>query len=73
MGSKLYRHAFVMGKLHFFSTKGISFYFLLSLWFIKNSVYNANSVDPDLTPQNETSDLDLHFLLMSLLWDVSHI
>ena len=36
------------------------------------SVLNANSVDPDQTPQNEASDLDLHCLPMSLLWDTRH-
>ena len=31
---------------------------------------NANSVEPDQTP--EASDLDLHCLSMSLLWDARH-
>ena len=32
----------------------------------------ANSVDPDQTPQNAASDLGLHCLPMSLLWDTRH-
>ena len=32
-------------------------------------MFNANSVDPDQTPQNAASDLVLHCLPMSLLWD----
>ena len=30
---------------------------------------NANSVDPDQTPRSAASDLGLHCLPMSLLWD----
>ena len=30
---------------------------------------NANSVDPDQTPQNAASDLGLYCLPMSILWD----
>ena len=33
------------------------------------SVFYANSVDPDQTPRSAASDLDLHCLLVSLLWD----
>ena len=36
------------------------------------SVVNANSVDPDQTPQNAASDLGLHCLPMSNLWDARH-
>ena len=32
-------------------------------------VFNANSVDPDQTPQCAASDLGLHSLLISLLFD----
>ena len=35
-------------------------------------VFNANSVDPDQTPRSTASDLGLHCLPMSLLWDTSH-
>ena len=37
------------------------------------SVLNANSVDPDQTPQNAASDMGLHYLLMSYLGDTGHI
>ena len=30
---------------------------------------NANRVDPDQTPHSAESDLGLHFLPMSLLWE----
>ena len=47
----------------------------MSGWFYHYHVFaeifefNANRVDPDLTPYSVASDLDLHCLLMSLLWD----
>ena len=37
--------------------------------FYRNSCFNANSVDPDQTPQHAASDLGLDCLRMSLLWD----
>ena len=37
--------------------------------FIKIPFLNANSADPDQMPQNAASDLGLHYLLVSLLWD----
>ena len=40
--------------------------------FIDISVSNANSVDPDQTPRFAASDLGLHCLPMSLLWDARH-
>ena len=40
--------------------------------FIKMPVINANSVDPDQTPRSTTSDLGLHCLPMSHLWDARH-
>ena len=43
--------------------------FLLVL--CKNSVFNANSVNPDQTLQNAASDPGLHCLPMSILWDAS--
>ena len=33
------------------------------------SVFYANSVDPDQTPRSAASDLGLHCLPLSLLWD----
>ena len=41
----------------------------LSLFFIYIPVLNANSVDPDQTPRSAASDLGLHCLPMSHLWD----
>ena len=37
--------------------------------FIEILVFNVNSVDPDQTPRSTASDLGLHCLTMSLLWD----
>ena len=42
---------------------------LLLPCFIEIPVFNANSVDPDQTPRTASSDLGLHFLPMSHLWD----
>ena len=36
------------------------------------AVVNANSVDPDQTPRSLASDLGLHCLPMSHLWDTRH-
>ena len=36
------------------------------------SVVNANSVDPDQTPRKAASDLSLHCLPISHLWDARH-
>ena len=33
-------------------------------------VFMRNSVDPERTPHHAASDLGLHGLLMSLLWDI---
>ena len=46
--------------------------FLVSPCFIEITVFNANSVDPDQTPRSAASDLCLHFLPVSLLWDARH-
>ena len=41
--------------------------------FIKEiPAYYANSVGPDQTTHSVASDLGLHCLLMSLLWDARH-
>ena len=42
--------------------------FYLVSCFVEIIELNANSVDPDQTPHS-TSDLGLHCLPMSLLWD----
>ena len=40
--------------------------------FIEIPVFNANSVDPDQMPHSMASDLGLHCLPMSLLWEARH-
>ena len=44
--------------------------FLVLQCFTEISVFNANSVDPDQTPHSAASDLGLHCLPMSLLWNL---
>ena len=39
---------------------------------IEIPVSNANSIDPDQRLHSTTSDLGLHGLQMSLLWDTGH-
>ena len=54
--------------------RGVWLIFLI-VWFIRYPVFNANSVDPDIsknvdqdqTSHNAASDLGLHCLLVSLL------
>ena len=41
-------------------------------YFIEIPVIYANSVGPDQTPRSVASDLGLHCLPMSLLWDARH-
>ena len=47
-------------------------FIIIMICFAEKSELNANSVDPDQMPQNAASDLDLHCLPMSLLWDARH-
>ena len=42
---------------------------LLLSCFVEISELNANNVDPDQTPSSVSSDLGLHCLPISLLWD----
>ena len=42
------------------------------LCLIEIPVFSANTVDPDQTPRSAASDLGLHCLPMSLLWDTRH-
>ena len=37
--------------------------------FIESSLFNVNSEDPDQKPRSTASDLGLHCLPMSLIWD----
>ena len=48
--------------------RGVWLVLLLSC-FKQIPVFNANNVDPDQTPRSAASDLGLHCLPMSLLWD----
>ena len=41
-------------------------------YFKEIPVLNANSVEADQMPQSTASDLHLHCLPMSLLWDARH-
>ena len=38
----------------------------------QKTVFNSKSVDPDQTPHYAASDMGLHCLPMSLLWDARH-
>ena len=49
--------------------RGVGSVLLLLPCFIEISVFNANRVDPDQTPRSAASDLGLHCLSMSLLWN----
>ena len=42
------------------------------MFYKKNPVFNANIVDPDQTPHSAASDLGLHCLPMSVLWNAMH-
>ena len=45
------------------------FFFYLLSCFVEVSELNVNIVDPDQTPRSAASDLGLHCLAVSLLWD----
>ena len=49
--------------------KGMSGYILLLSWFIEISELNANIVDTGQRSLSSASDLGLHCLPMSILWD----
>ena len=51
-----------------FNIRGVWIVLLITMFNII-SVSNANSEDPDQTPHSVSSDLGLHCLPMSLLWD----
>ena len=53
--------------------KGVSCRFSLLLCFTEIPVFHANRVDPDQTPPSAASDLGLHCLPMSHLWDARHL
>ena len=55
-----------------FQIERVSCWFLFMPCFIEIPVFNANNIKPDQTPQSAASDLGLHCLLISLLWDAVH-
>ena len=55
-----------------FYMRGVCLVFILSC-FVEISELNANGVDPDQMPHSAASDLGLHCLPVSLLWDTSLI
>ena len=55
-----------------FPIKGLSAYLILLPCFNEIPILHANIVDPDQTPHSAASDLGLHCLPKSLLWDASH-
>ena len=63
----MYSSSYFWGQCHV--QLKVSDLFLLLSFIIKITVLNANSVDPDQMPRSAASDLDLHYLPMSLLWD----
>ena len=46
--------------------------FLILPCFLENPLFNANSADPDQTPQNAASDLGSHCLQMTLFWNARY-
>ena len=46
--------------------------FLVLPFIIEIPVFNANTVDPDQMPHSVASDLGLHSLPVSFLWDARH-
>ena len=55
-----------------FSSRRDVWLVLYILCFIEISVFNAKKVDPDQTLHSVASDLGLHCLPMSPLWDARH-
>ena len=61
----------LFGQVHFQIKWCLVCFLVLSL-IIEIVVLTANNVDPDRTPRSVASDLGLHCLPMSFLWDASH-
>ena len=69
-------HLFTRNRLFYLNSSDWSISNIRGVWlvfiiiiFIEIPEFNANSVDPDQEPRSATSDLGLHCLQMSLLWD----
>ena len=64
----------LFGTVHFqLKECVVSFYDLPVYHFIEIPEFNANSVDPDQIMCSMASDLGLHCLPLSLLWDARYI
>ena len=62
---------FYLNSLDLFisSKRGVWLVFTITMFYKKNHEFNANSADPDQTPRSVASDLGLHCLPVSHLWD----
>ena len=68
---------FMPNGLFYLHTSDRSISSIRDVWLILiitifNPLFYANSVDPDQTPHSAASDLGLHCLPISLLWDARH-
>ena len=52
---------------------GVSGVFFSFLFYFEYKFLKANSVDPDQTPHSAASELGLHCLPRSRLWEARHI
>ena len=50
----------------------VNFYYYYVLYIYINLVFDENSADPDQTPRSAVSDMSLHCLPVSFLWDARH-
>ena len=55
-----------------FPVNGVSGWFLLQPCFREIYVFNTNRADPDQTPRFAASDLGIHCLPLSFLWDARY-
>ena len=60
---------FLTGLFPIYAVSGL---FSMLPFIIEIPVFNANSVDPDQMPDFVASNLGLHCLPVSLLWDAMH-
>ena len=65
MPSGLFYNNYVDGFIY--NIRSVWLVFIVTMFYSNSFALNANSVDPDQTPQNAASDLGLHYLPMSLL------
>ena len=60
---------FMPSRFFYLKSLDKSISYIRGIWLVFISELNANSIDPDQTPRSAASDLDLHRLPMSLLWN----